>query len=55
MTFVGTVQTNGEEYFKHPPFVTETWNLGESFGIFTEHTDSYILRHILNLALKDVE
>ncbi len=40
---------NGEENFKHLPFVTEAGNLGESVLIFIEHTDNYILRHILNL------
>ncbi len=39
MIFVSTVQVNGEENFKHLPFVTEACNLGDTVLIFIEHTD----------------
>ncbi len=31
-------QMNGEENFKHSPFITEAWNLGDL--IFVEHADN---------------
>ncbi len=53
MTFVGAVQVNGEENFKHLPVITEAWNLGQSILIFTEHTDE-ILRCMMNLVKKSL-
>ncbi len=44
-----SIQVNGEENFKQHLFVTEARSLGVSVGIFINHTDNYILRHIFSL------
>ncbi len=40
MIFLSVIEVNGEENFKHLPFVTEACNLGESVLVFVEHTEN---------------
>ncbi len=43
-----SIQVKWGGKFQTAPFITETWNLGESTGMFFRHTNKYILHHVLN-------